>query len=236
MFIVLLASAFSLFGQAKRRISDLDAPTPVQPGVMSQRQREHSKIYADASGLGSIETELKERGEVSMATQSCGGSGMGDPETPDEIMHRQVCSASAIVVGTAVSKESQLNSNGNWIFTDYTFHVEKVLKNDKDSTIKTGSDVIVTMTGGKISIDGRIATATDYDYKFLNASDLYIFFLNRIPSTGAYTILSGSEYVSAADGKLNSLGGLFIDTNQTPMAYLELIRLAAKTPCVSPKQ
>ena len=119
IFTALLTLAVLLFGQKKGPTNNLDTPTPVRSA-------------AKGSVVSPIEAELRERGQVSMGRVSCGGSGYGDsiPKTPVEIMHGLLCGSSAVLVGTAVSKESKLDSDGSWIITDYAIHVEKIFKND----------------------------------------------------------------------------------------------------------
>lgn len=221
LFTALLALSFSSFGQVRGAIGNLDEPTPVRPTTIGN--------------IGSIESGLNENGEVSIGGVSCGGGITGDgiPKTPLEIMHFKVCAASAIVAGTAVSKQSRLDSDGSWIITDYAIRVEKVFKNDTRYAIKRGEDVIVTMSGGQISINGKIATAKDNDYAFLNSADLYIFFLNRTPMNGTYIPVMGSGFISAADGSLYSLRAQPHGSDQTSIGYLDLISSASKIPCVS---
>ncbi len=215
VFALLSLSALS-FGQANRDINNLEAPTPVKPTVKGN--------------IGRIEGELKENGQVSMASISCGGSGDGPPETAAEIMHSMFCGASAVLIGTAVGKQSKLNEDGSWIVTDYSIHVERIFKNDGAAAIRRGGNVTVTMSGGQISIDGKIAMAKDENV-FLNSSDPYIFFLKRMPANRAYTPMAGSGFVSAADGKLYTLGKRPENLAETSLGYLDLISSAAKTPC-----
>ena len=219
-----LALVVLSFGQVKGPTNNLENPTVVRPA-------------SKGSVISPIEAELRERGQVSMGRTSCGGSGYGDsiPKTPVEIMHGLLCGSSAVVVGTAVSKESKLDSDGSWIITDYAIHVEKIFKNDNAAAIRRGGNVTITVPGGQISIDGKIATAKDNDYAFLNSADLYILFLERTPS-GGYITQTGSGYISAADGSLYSLRAQPFGAEQTSMNYLDLIGAASKMPCVSPKK
>ena len=221
LVLAFLSLSAGSFGQVTRGINNLEAPTAIKPTVKGN--------------IGPIEAELKENGQVSMASISCGGSGEGPPQTAVEIMHSMFCGASAVLIGSAVGKQSKLNEDGSWIVTDYSIHAERIFKNDGAAAIRRGDNVTVTMSGGQISIDGKTAMAKDENI-FLNSSDLYIFFLQRMPANREYAPMSGSGFVSAADGKLYTLGGRPENLAETSLGYLDLISTVAKTPCQKPQK
>ena len=185
--------------------------TVVQDGVMTERQREHSKLYKGYGTGQKIIDLLKTHDEIGVfrALPNQGSSPSAIRLTLDDVVQKATCNADAIVVGTLVSKLSQLAADGEFIFTDYTVTVDTLLKNDKSDSIQPLSNIIVTRPGGKIMINGKVAAADDSSVKRLIIGDRYLLFLKNIASTDAYTTLEETGSISATDGKMDKL------TNET---------------------
>lgn len=173
----------------QRAHRNLGEATPVQEGVVTERQRRHGRIYR---GYGGPRRRLRDL----IASQ-------GDVEARREIgflpnlsLSRQdalsylSCKADVIVVGTVRSKSSQLIEDGTFVFTDYELTVEDILKNNSASPIEQRGDITVTRSGGAIRLNGHIVRAIDYNNEPLGVGERYLLYLLYVPDTGVYRALS----------------------------------------------
>src|SRR5688572_14352672 len=99
-------------------------PTPVVAGVMTDRQRRHSKLY-----------EKHDRGtrKFHNVTQSVGimipppfieAPHDRLPQSTDQFFRVAACTADLVVVGVVKNKTSQLTENGSFVFTDYEMVID----------------------------------------------------------------------------------------------------------------
>lgn len=186
-----------------------DDATPIQIGVMTDRQRLHSKLY-DGHGDGQkIVDLLKTHKEVSIVWGE--PSEGGEPSTPrpsiNSFVEETTCKSSAVVTGTVVGKESQITNDGDFIFTDYMVKVETVLKNNAAESIRPMTNIVVSRPGGKVRINGHLVAAIDQSSKPFDIGDQYVLFLRGIAGTDDYSTIKGTGSVSALDGKLDDITG-----------------------------
>lgn len=178
--------------------------TPIKEGVMSEKQKEHSKIYKDYGTGKKIKDIVAEAGDVKLKRHI--GSLGGDPNqttpTLGRFLQDMTCHADAIIVGIVKSKSSQLTERGDFIFTDYGITVREVLKNNNAAYIQPNTDIIFTGPGGKIQINGRIVEAVDDSFEPLKLDENYLLFLKFIPTTGAYKALNSASDFNLSDDKV----------------------------------
>jgi len=168
---------------------DKDVPTPVQEGVMTERQREHSKLYPP-SPRGKKLSDYPKGMEILI--------GLPMPEQPTsnrtpssfEFLTKLACDAEAVVLGVVESKTSQLTEKGDFIFTDYDFRVQEILKNNPGAAIQSSDTIIVTRPGGSVSLKGQIYRVKDKSFRNLQPGKTYLLFLNFIPNTKAYKAIN----------------------------------------------
>jgi hypothetical protein len=170
-----------------------DAPTPVQEGVMTEKQREHSKLYKDYKGVGKLRDIVEQEAnkgtdEVSVTVLprlpelAPASGGASTVRTLEDL----ASNSDAIVVGTVTSKTSQLTEDGTFVFTDYILIAEEVLKDYSAAGINPFSNLTVTRPGGKILLNGRVVNAIDKSFGRLVVGSRYVLFLKHVSSTGAY--------------------------------------------------
>lgn len=178
---------------------DKDIPTPIQAGAMTEKQREHSKLYPP-SPRGKKMSDYPKGIEIVI--------GLPMPEEPTssrkpssfEFIEKMACDADAVVLGVIGSKSSQLTETGDFIFTDYEMRVEEVLKNNPGASIQSSDTITVTRPGGAVSLNGQIYRVKDKSFRNLQPGKTYLLFLDFIPTTGAYK-------------SINSEGSFLIDEN-----------------------
>lgn len=190
--LLALSSASLLRSEGQQGQSDKDQPTVVQEGVMTERQREHSKLF---KGYGNGK-KLKDLGaEVPTGVLVKRGPGMpvgeeGPSQSLAGFLQGLACNADAVVIGVVKDKSSQLTEDGEFAFTDYELTVEQVVKDNKLSHLEPNVLLTVTRPGGKIQISGHIVEAEDAAFKPLSKGQRYVLFLKFLPQLGSYTSLN----------------------------------------------
>jgi hypothetical protein len=170
--------------------------TPVQIGVLTEKQRVHSGLYRERQGLGKSLREWSD--ELVRSGQSGDVTISSSPGTPffsaapgkKTPLEDAVDDSDAVVIATVTSKESQLTENERYVFTDYEVSVKEVLKDNADSHISPSDMLTVSRPGGKVLLNGHVITVVDEGVKPLSVGGEYLLFLKFIPKTGAYATVS----------------------------------------------
>jgi hypothetical protein len=187
-------------------------PTPVQLGVMTERQKRHSRLYekyrsdekiTDLLRLKSKEVEIRRLAPLPF------NSIRTVPPSASDIVRRIACDADLILIGEVKDKVSQVTESQDFVFTDYTFSVQRVLKNTVPSSAQQSGEVNVTRPGGAVLISGKTITAIDETFQLLGRGKQYLLFLRYLPDMDSFmSIETGESYeLEANDIKpLNSRG------------------------------
>lgn len=165
--------------------------TPTQLGVLTERQKIHSKLYSFYGGRN--KKKLSEfishpEGKVIAFDFEIGlGPKLTTLVTNEEYFGRLADESDAIISGRANQKVSQITEDDTFIFTDYHIEVIEVFKDNPISPLANGVNITLTRPGGKIVVDGVIMQATDHHFLPLPVNTKEVFlFLKYIPQTGAY--------------------------------------------------
>jgi hypothetical protein len=67
------------------------------------------------------------------------------------------CDADAIIIGVPNNPEAALSSSGDFVYTDYQFRADTVLKNPPRVDLASGREIIVTRPGGELKLNGHEA-------------------------------------------------------------------------------
>lgn len=179
--------------------------TPIKVGVMSEKQRVHSRLIESEGDRYKVGRRLDEFVD---------GQGTGalieppleiiNPDAPRlsfaDFIKSLTCDADAVVVAVVRDRTSQLAEQKKFVFTDYTMLVKEIYKGHLDIAPNVG--ITVMRPGGKVSINGRIVTAIDSSYQFLESDKRYLLFLRYIPETGAYRSQRKGTFLIDNDGLL----------------------------------
>ena len=169
--------------------------TPIQEGVMTEKQKKHSKLFGDF-GLAAQGKKLRElvveRGDVYLVAT------VGNVITPrsfnlKDFLHNLTCQADAVVIGTVKSKASQIIEEGTFVFTDYELTVTDVLKNNPAAPIVPTNIITYTSPGGAVESNGHVIRAVNRSRDPLQIGENYLLYLKFIPETGAYKGFSSSR-------------------------------------------
>lgn len=199
-----LASIFAIssVGSGQKKAN----PTPVQVGVMTERQRVHSKLFETYSAGRKLDVPLQERRpgkEPAEATEETiylePGITVTSPDAPvlsfSDFVKDLSCQADAVVIAASKNGTSQLTENKEFLFTDYIVTVDEVFKDNPSASIVPNNDLTVTRPGGRVQIKSRIVNALDASFKPLVTGKRYLLFLRYIPETGSYRSLRKGSFL-----------------------------------------
>ena len=232
--IGLLALAAVVTRQEAQKSSD-DKATPVKLGVMTERQRQHSKLFTGRSVSGKKITDHVGRHIVITIGSEEGSATAGSSVSLDDLLQSRTCESDLVVVGDIIEKESQLTEDATFIFTDYTVKIQQVLKKDSFQP-EAFDEVTVTRGGGRVELNGQEIEVREHEAEPLRIGHRYLLFLKRIPETGAYLPLSGSSAVSES-GTLGRLSGHRYGEFPEHATYSDVVTgvtNAAARPCTAP--
>jgi hypothetical protein len=213
-----------------------EGATPIQVGVMTKGQKEHSKLYErykpgrkldvfPAPGESSADDEQGVYIEPPLEITS--------PDAPElsfeDFLTDLTCAADAVVTVVVKDRASQLTENKEFIFTDYTAVVEEVFRG---TSLTPNTTITVTRPGGKVQIDGHIVGAVDSSFKVLEPGKHYLLFLQNVPATGAYQSVRKGSFL-LEDSDLISLTDQFIPgiNDETKRAPIVRARSALSSGC-----
>jgi hypothetical protein len=168
--------------------------TPSPQGVMTERQKQHSKLfrgYRDVTQGRTLRDLVIEKGDVQVG-RLIGNVRLPGSFSSQEYFARLMCQADAVLIGTVREKSSNLVDDETFAFTEYGFVADEVLKNNPAANIPTDTRVTIVRASGVVSILGHVVTAIDYSERPLVVGDQYLLFLRFIPETDAYRSFSNS--------------------------------------------
>lgn len=241
-----LAVAFSLpllrsQGQAPAASAPKqEEATLIQDGVMTDRQKKHSKLfkgYETVTKGKKLRELVAETGDVNIHRL------VGDKRIPEDFdlnayLLSSAQKADAIVIGEVRGKSSQIIEEGTFVFTEHELVIEEVLKDNPTNSIRTGDIVTVLRRGGAVQLNGHQVRTIDYAQKPLERGAKYLLFLRFIPDTGAYTSsgnnladdsfqLRANKIIQASDQPLPFGGRVEVEAE----SFLGAVRAAIKKAC-----
>lgn len=167
---------------------DVGKPTPIQEGVMTEKQKHHSKIFKrfeGSTGGRKLRDIAAERGDVYVVNMVADGKIIENLDLP-QYLTKLTCKASAVVIGTVSNKSSQLLEEGTFTFTDYEIKVSEVLKDNAVAPITRTQLLTYTSPGGAVELKGKVISAVDFRSEPLHVGEQYLLYLTFIPETGSY--------------------------------------------------
>lgn len=214
--------------QQEKEIAKEEA-TPIQEGVMTPQQKEHSKLYKGYKTGKKLRDLTTTIGDV-LLRRNVGTQG-GDPnESPfdlQQLLQEMAGGADAVVVGTIGNQSSQLTEDEDYVFTDYEMDVEEVLKDNPTAPIQPNSKITITRPGGTILLNGRIVKAVDDSFLPFRKKAQYLLFLRFIPSTGGYQALNSKASFQLNGNEITKLTKESLSLGDTNAAsFMNKVRVA----------
>src|SRR5437016_12760510 len=117
--------------------------------------------------------------------------------TPEQELSMFASNSDLVVLAKADSETT--HTTKDFLYTDWNFVVEEVLKDNPKASVQPGTTILVTRPGGKLVINKRMVYANCADFREFYSGQEYLLYLRYVPETGAYSIDAGSRayYVSA---------------------------------------
>lgn len=148
--------------------------TPIEEGVMTERQKAHGKIYkgyADMVGRRKIK-DLIDAGDGVEVWASISCDQVMPPIELSTFLKRLTCGADAVVFGVVKGQASQLDESGSFLFTDYEVALSEVLKSD-DPSLRPGEEITVVRGGGAVIHNNRLVRAIDPNHGRVKVGEDY---------------------------------------------------------------
>jgi hypothetical protein len=192
----------------QRQENRQDDPTPIQEGVMTEKQKKNGKLfkgYQDITKGKKLRDLVAEQGDVSvgkMLPQRIRSNSF----SLDKYLQTLTCKANIVVTGTVKSKSSQLIEEGTFLFTDYEITVEESLKNSGNGSVQPNASINVIRVGGAVKLN-----AIDYEQPPLQVGGHYLLFLTYVPETDSYTSAFygvGEDSFQLRGNKLTQVSGV----------------------------
>lgn len=145
------------------------------------------------------------------------------------------CNADAVIVGIVKSKTAHLTEDETFVYTEYDFSVEDILKNNSASPIEVNHKIQFTRPGGLIKLDNQLIRVDDKSYPALETKKKYLLFLKFVPSANGYIVSDAKgDFIFENDSfkKLSSLETpKELESKIEPQAFLREVRNSVSADC-----
>jgi hypothetical protein len=167
-----------------------DEPTVVQKGVMTEKQRRHSKEFENRE-IPSIDADKDRDAGVYIEMEPEQLPDKSIVRNADDYLRALTCAniTDLVVVGKIGKKSSQLTENARFVFTDYDLGVLEVLKSPIDFDMPVDKQITITDPGGAVKVDGRVISVIINREQPLLASGRYLLFLHRLKGSDSYRLI-----------------------------------------------
>lgn len=104
------------------------------------------------------------------------------------------CQNDLVVVAKASSGSSHPTANQGYIYTDWQFGVEEVLRDNSKAPVRAGATIVVTRPGGVLEIGGRKVYAKLDHFRDFVPNEKLLLYLRFVPETGAYSMFEPNYF------------------------------------------
>ena len=116
------------------------------------------------------------------------------PPYPPYRLVGMACDADAVVLATAGLSATHMTEDKTFLYSDWTFATNEVLKNNAIAAISSGAEITVARLGGTMKISERTIYAIHDDFAAFRSRDQYLLFLEFIPGTGDYKVTEENAF------------------------------------------
>jgi hypothetical protein len=217
LFLALSAQAHAVGGAPAPEA----VTTETESAEFRQRRRIHSAVHAQYHFASLQPGERRDR--------------IVDPivdidavPTPDAMLQRLTCSASAVVVGRVMQATGVVSEGRDLVYTDYEILVHEVLATGGEATVKSRQILLVTRPGGTASWNGQTTSVRLNEYPELAVGERYLLFLERRLASGAYTTVGADGALRLSARRVEPLGPWIV---KGPPPDDALARVLQHEPC-----
>jgi hypothetical protein len=191
-----LAQSEHSLAQSEHKIVNYagDTPTVVQQPASAEIQHQRAMMFPntvrDSGGASLLDRMPPDGGGIISDIPEYGP----DPDfyfrTSDRFITDQTNEADLVVTGTVVRKSSAFTEGNQWIYSDYSFSIGDVLKQDSRRPKVSNETITVSNPSGTVEIDGREIYALDQSNPPLTTNGArYVVFLKYISDVDCYVLL-----------------------------------------------
>lgn len=174
---------------------DYDAPESTAPEERAKRHNKNSRYDKQDLVSNPALDEFPDNFEVNTINDWA----VGFPALPVE-------RSNVIVLGEVTSAKAYLSNDKTGIYSEFTMHVSKVLKDDSPTPAVVDTEIVAERIGGRIRTpSGYIQQYGIHDQGMPKLNGRYVLFLKRNAQGQAYSILTGYEL---SDGHVMPLDGV----------------------------
>jgi hypothetical protein len=183
-----------LTGAQERAPKKPDDATPIQEGVLTEKQKAHSKLfkkYGDVTQGRKLRDLVAQNGDVDVV-KVLPTVLVPESFTLEGYLTDLTCKADAVVLVTVQARSSQIIEEGTFIFTDYEARVDEVLKSHSAQVNPTQS-ITISRVGGAVILNGHHVRAIDRRQELLEIGTKYLLYLRLIPATNSFRAFAGTS-------------------------------------------
>jgi hypothetical protein len=212
-----------------------DPPTPIQLGVISEKQKRNSKLFETPPNQSrkNLIGNLK-KSPLGFTVLYPGDENLGidsrflPPLT--EFIKRSTCEADIVLIGSVLGKSSQITEDLKAVFTDYEISVNSVIFKKSNLEGNILPSITVTRLGGSILIDKSRIDYIVKSQKRFKVGMTYLLFLNYLPHSDSYKTVNRESVFSINGDKIrryNDTAPPYKDNNEDINFFINVIRESA---------
>lgn len=220
--------------------------TVVQKGPITAKERAYSQEYKELYR----ERKGRKLSEISQETALSGNTHevrviIGEPNIPtiipkpaassSEFLRDLSCKADAVVLGYVKNKSAHLTEDETFVFTEYEFSVQEILKDNSASPIEINNSIQLTRPGGLIKLNNQLIRVEDRSYTPLQMKSNYLLFLRFVSSANGYIVSSfrGDFMLEGNSFKKLSLRAIpkELESNNESQTLLNGVRNSVQSGC-----
>ncbi|SRR6266851_2659906 len=200
----------------------------------------HQKLYDSYYHGKNIFDETKAGHDVDITAQRFVDS-MVSPEAlktpknayPHPVLRGISCDADAVMVAVPKSSETEVTASENFLYTDYRFQVDSILKNSTPMQLGSNTEIIVTRPGGEITANGHIVRARVAGFSQFTIEKPYLLFLEYLPATRTFQAFSVGTFELSRGAVVPMDTEVFASVRSTrdQNAFLTEVGAAVAEPC-----
>jgi hypothetical protein len=215
--------------------AELEGATPVELGVLNERQRVHSKLFAgfrqgDPETIEELIAGHKGQKIVYGISVDANIPHLSAETEPPETYFARLAQASdAVIRGRVINKLSQITEDGKSLFSDYDVIVKEILKNNPGTPLAAGTRINVTCAGGKVLIGDVVVKFGGNSIASLPTNDHdVLLFVKALPQERDFKLTRYDGSFELGDGSVRALAGQFPTSYPADEhSFLETVRVAA---------
>ncbi len=211
---------------AQNTVGTQTDPAPTQRRAVHSRQI-HGGIPGQISNRLATET-----GDIYLSNTE------GPPNViqldPRSTLENLSCESDLVVMGKLGKGTSHPTEDQGYLYSDWDFTIEEVIKNTPSAPVAVGQSITVTSPGGSLTIKGRHVYAVSQTFSLLQPGEEALLYLRSLASVGTYSLnaptgfhFSGENAIAIDKLRFAQFEGMKKNT------VLSLAHEAAASPCVT---